>query len=130
MVSDSDLFNYFTYEKKYIEIGPPAYLVLRGMDYENERDLELVNRLSNALSQLNTTVQPPIYSWVVAFNLFRTGGTEWVKPCGTADIGLDDFPNQLKRFVNTKITSPCCQRFGICGEQFQADIVTNETGYV
>lgn len=74
MVSDSDLFNYFTNEKRYIEVGPPAYLVLKGMDYEDAQDLELVSRLSNALSQLNTTVQPPIYSWVAAFNLFRKGG--------------------------------------------------------
>lgn len=35
MVSESDLFNYFTYEKKYIEIGPPAYVVLEGLDYSN-----------------------------------------------------------------------------------------------
>lgn len=50
MVSDSDLFNYFTNEKLYIEVGPPAYLVLKGMDYEDAQDLELVSRLSNALS--------------------------------------------------------------------------------
>jgi Niemann-Pick C1 protein len=31
----SDLFNYFTYEKKYIEIGPPAYIVLNNFDYKN-----------------------------------------------------------------------------------------------
>jgi hypothetical protein len=33
MVSGGDLDNYFTYENKYIEIGPPAYLVLTGLDY-------------------------------------------------------------------------------------------------
>ena len=33
MEIDSDLFNYFTYEKKYIEIGPPAYIVLNNFDF-------------------------------------------------------------------------------------------------
>ena len=28
METESNLFNYFTYEKKFIEIGPPAYIVL------------------------------------------------------------------------------------------------------
>jgi Niemann-Pick C1 protein len=50
MVSNSDLYNYFTYEKKYIEIGPPAYLVLTGFDYNNASDLAIVQILSNQLA--------------------------------------------------------------------------------
>jgi len=50
MVSESDLYNYFTYEKKYIEIGPPAYVVLEGLDYSNDKDVEMVATISNALS--------------------------------------------------------------------------------
>lgn len=130
MVSGGDLDNYFTYEKKYIEIGPPAYVVLKGFNYSNDQDIQFVSEMSNALSQLNSTVQPPIYSWVSGFNLFLNDKAEWTKYCGTEDIMLDDFPTQLRRFVNTKITSQCCQRFGICGEQFQADIVTDDAGYV
>jgi len=42
LVSDSDLFNYFTYEKRLIEIGPPAYLVLDGFDYNDEMDLRTI----------------------------------------------------------------------------------------
>ena len=130
MVSDSDLFNFFTYEKKYIEIGPPAYMILSGFDFDNQTDLKTVAILSNALAQLNETVQPPIYSWVASFKLFREPDAEWSKICGTEDILLDSFPAQLKRFINTKITSGCCQRFGICGETFQSDIVTDDEGYV
>ena len=105
MVSGGDLDNYFTYEKKYIEIGPPAYVVLKGLNYSNDEDVQFVSRMSNALSQLNATVQPPIYSWVSGFNLFLNDKAEWTKYCGTEDIKLDDFPTQLRRFVNTKITS-------------------------
>jgi Niemann-Pick C1 protein len=35
MTVDSDLYNYFTYEKKYIEVGPPAYIVLNNFDYND-----------------------------------------------------------------------------------------------
>ena len=31
----SDLYNYFTSEKQFIEVGPPAYLVLNNFDYTN-----------------------------------------------------------------------------------------------
>lgn len=55
---------------------------------------------------------------------------EWNQACETNDIDLYDFPTQLKRFIETKITSNCCQQYGICGETFETDIVVNEDGYV
>ena len=70
MVKDSDLYNYFTYEKKYIEIGPPAYLVLKNFNYRDEKDINLISDISQALTNLEATVQPPVYSWVNTFNLF------------------------------------------------------------
>ncbi|CAD8070438.1 unnamed protein product [Paramecium primaurelia] len=130
MVEGSNLFNYMTLEKKYIEIGPLAYLILENLDYQNQHDLDLVANLSNSLSQLNETVQPPIYSWVASFNLFIREKAEWTTACETQDIALYDLPTQLKRFLGVRINSPCCQRYGICGETFEADIVLNEQGYV
>lgn len=43
----SDLYNYFTYEKKYIEVGPPAYLVLNNFDFQNNTQKELIKNLTN-----------------------------------------------------------------------------------
>lgn len=43
----SDLFNYFTYEKKYIEVGPPAYLVFNNFDYRNDTQREAITDLTN-----------------------------------------------------------------------------------
>jgi len=86
MISGGDLDTYFTYEKKYIEIGPPAYLVLKGFNYSDSTDITFVNNMANALSQLNTTVQPPIYSWVGGFNLFLNDNAEWTGYCETRDI--------------------------------------------
>lgn len=39
MEVNSDLYNYFTYEKKYIEVGPPVYLVFNNFDYQNEEQV-------------------------------------------------------------------------------------------
>jgi len=50
MVEGSDLYNYMTYEKKYIEIGPLSYLILEGLDYTTVFDQNLVATLSNSLS--------------------------------------------------------------------------------
>lgn len=47
MEVDSDLFDYFTYEKKYIEIGPPAYIVLNNFDFQNKTHLDTIITLNN-----------------------------------------------------------------------------------
>lgn len=43
----SDLFDYFTYEKKYIEVGPPVYLVFNNFDYQNPNHTKLIKILNN-----------------------------------------------------------------------------------
>jgi hypothetical protein len=43
----SDLFNYFTYEKKYIEVGPPTYLIFNNFDYRNQAHKDKINDLNN-----------------------------------------------------------------------------------
>ena len=47
MEVDSDLFDYFTYENKYIEIGPPAYIVLNNFDFQNKTHLDTIITLNN-----------------------------------------------------------------------------------
>jgi len=32
--------------------------------------------------------------------------------------------------MDVKINSPCCQRFGFCGEQFDKDIIFNDDGTI
>lgn len=70
METESDLFNYFTYEKKFIEVGPPAYIVLENFDYLNPDHIKVIDDMSNGLSRLEM-VQPPVYSWIGVFNHFR-----------------------------------------------------------
>ena len=43
----SELYNYFTYEKKYIEVGPPAYLVFNNFDFQNKSHINIIKALNN-----------------------------------------------------------------------------------
>ena len=85
MEVNSNLFDYFTYEKKYIEIGPPAYIVLNNFDYENENQINQILSLSNEISKLEY-IQPPVYSWFASFNNFRKSDAMWSDTCGSENI--------------------------------------------
>lgn len=43
------------------------------------------------------------------------------------NLGFDD---AMQMFVKINIETPCCQLFGICGEQYISDIIFNSDGKV
>ena len=47
MITGSDLNNYYSAYMKYVDIGPPAYLVLENVNYTDPSDLSVVNNLQN-----------------------------------------------------------------------------------
>jgi len=114
METESDLFNYFTYEKKYIEVGPPAYIVLENFDYDNPDHIKVIEDMSSGLSRL-VMVHPPVYSWIGVFNHFRDPKEAWNVACNTQDIDRYPIQDQLKKFMAVEIGSACCQTYGICG---------------
>lgn len=89
MEVNSDLFNYFTFEKKYIEVGPPAYLVFNNFDYRNDNHSALIKELTNEISKLKY-IQPPVYSWFATFNNFVSQGQSWTEACDAT--GVDKLP--------------------------------------
>ena len=89
MEVDSDLFNYFTYEKKYIEVGPPVYLVFNNFDYQDPNQTEKIKTLTNEIPKLEF-IQPPVYSWFASFNNFITQDQTWTDACGAT--GVDKLP--------------------------------------
>ena len=114
METDSDLYNYFTFEKKYIEVGPPAYVVLQNFDYQNDEHLKTIDELANGLSRLDM-VQAPLYSWIGVFNNFAEPSAAWNEACNTQTIDEYPFAEQLKKFMDIEIDSICCQTYGLCG---------------
>ena len=81
------------------------------------------------LAALNNTILSPIYSWVTPFKNFLTTGT-WSEECGTAEAQKLSFDDQVRAFTQIKVASQCCQKYGICGEQYSLDIVFNDQGKV
>ena len=98
MEVDSDLYNYFTYEKSYIEVGPPAYLVFNNFDYRNDTHKETIQDLTNEISKLKY-IQPPVYSWFATFNNFVLQGQSWTEPCGATNVDKLPYDEQLQRFL-------------------------------
>jgi hypothetical protein len=99
LISGSDLFKFFDVFNQYGEIGPPAYLVFKNVDYTLEENLDTLSDISDGLSQLNETIVKPIYSWVKTFQQYRDVGGEWVDKCGTAEAVNLGFDDAMRKFV-------------------------------
>jgi Predicted exporters of the RND superfamily len=120
VVKDGDLYNYFDTYNEFLEVGSIAYIVLKNVNYSNPENAILLDQLSDTLSQMTDTVQPPVYSWVKSLDSFINDGQE---ECNNTDIQNYDFNTQVRRFLEVTIESICCKKYGICGEQFDTDII-------
>ena len=120
VIQGNNLYNYFDNQYKYGEVGPPAYLVLNNINYNNETNLKLIDQLSDELSQLNS-VKPPVYSWYKDFKKFmdRDYLDQYEKECNPELDYLKTLPKdmQIKKFLEIKISSVCCKKNALCGEQ-------------
>ena len=129
MITGSDTYEFFNTFGAYGEVGPPAYLVFKNVNYTNEDNINTLSDISDGLSQLNDTVIKPVYSWVKSFQQFRTDG-EWAESWGSREAINLGFDDAMSKFVAIKIESEWCQNYGICGEQYIGDVVFNKDGKV
>lgn len=148
VISNSDLYNYFTSQLKLVDAGPPAYIVFSGFDFQDKKTQDLLRQITRRITSQNDTVIPPIYSWFSDYQNFIVGGnpvdsdTKYKAYC-LNKIGEDvvdeslpyidevdklPFEVKLKLFLDVKIESKCCQEFGICGETYGMDMNFNEDG--
>jgi Niemann-Pick C1 protein len=133
VIQGNNLYNYFDNQIKYGEVGPPAYLVLYNVDYNNQTNLDLIDKLSDELSQLNS-VKPPVYSWYKDFKKFTDKDylDQYLNECNPQIDYVKSLPVdiQIKKFLEIKISSVCCQKNALCGEQYITDINFNEEGII
>jgi Niemann-Pick C1 protein len=133
VIQGNNLYNYFDLQYKYGEVGPPAYLVLYNIDYNNQTNLQIIDDLSDQLSQL-TSVKPPVYSWYKDFKKFmdRNYLDTYEKVCNPELDYIKTLPMdmQIKKFLEVKIDSDCCTKNALCGEQYVYDINFNEEGII
>jgi Sterol-sensing domain of SREBP cleavage-activation/Patched family len=113
------------------EAGPPAYIVLRDVDYyavfTNSTKLQQIKDLTTGLSQLSDSyVELPIYSWIDAMSswIAQRDTLTAVTDCPVQIVisSSEDFSVMLQTFLSIPITSQCCQSHGICGAQFETDV--------
>lgn len=126
-IKHSDLYKYFDAYDNYLETGAIAYIVFKDINYTNPINQELLSQMSDALSQMTKTVQPPVYSWVKSLSSYVND----VEPsCNNSEVSSFDFNTQVRQFLTVSIDSICCKKFGVCGEQYQTDIIFNDAGEI
>ena len=130
LVENSDTYDYFETLYLYGEAGPPAYVVFKDVDYTNDDNLRQMNLIASELATLNDTVLAPVYSWAGVFQNYIHSGNVWDNACGSTQASTLGFDQQMAQFVQIKIESPCCQSYGICGEQYSLDVIFDDTGRV
>ncbi|GAB5036681.1 niemann-pick c1 protein [Nannochloropsis oceanica] len=119
--SDFYLVDYYNTEFSLGEAGPPAYLVLKDLDYADPIVRNAIRNVSTQLAHLQGYVQTPIYSWLDAVDAYL--GNENLPPdCPKPDPAKGFYVN-AKIFLSIKIETQCCQTAGICGEQYQMDVI-------
>jgi Niemann-Pick C1 protein len=130
LVAGSDTYDYFESLYTYGDAGPPCYLVFKDVNYTYPGNIANLNLIAAQLSTLNSTILPPIYSWTTSYTNFINPTATWSEECGSKAAALLPFEDQMKSFVNIKILSNCCQKYGICGEQYSGDIIFDDFGSV
>jgi len=131
VVQGSDLYRYLKTQTKYVDVGPPAYLVFYNIDYNNATNLEILDRLLDNISFLNS-VKPPVYSWYKDFKKFMDPSGEWSGQCNPNLNYLFTLPLeiQVREFLKMKIDDPCCTEYSVCGEPYKDDIFFGEDGFI
>lgn len=129
LVSGSDIFDYFDVLFDYGNAGPPAYVIFNNVNYSDPDNLAQMELIDAELAALNDTIQSPVYSWVTPFKSFIAGGV-WSDACGSEAAAPLPFDDQMRMFVQLEVDSECCQKYGICGEQYSLDVVFDDLGRV
>lgn len=131
VTQNSDLYNYFHTQADFVDVGPPAYLVFYNIDYNNEKNLQLLENLVDNIAILSS-VEAPIFSWFKDFKKFMNKRGEWQVECNPNFNYLEKLPLeiQVKEFLKIKINSKCCKEFAVCGEPYKDDIFFGESGLI
>ena len=120
----SYLETYFDQQAQFGDAGPPAYVVLQGVDYAHPDTAAAVSNLQQQLAGATDVINGPVYSWMAALQayytlaLWETEPAACYEPLPGAPIALQAF-----QFVTQlPINSACCQGHGQCGAQYTSDI--------
>ncbi|MCQ2817371.1 MAG: hypothetical protein MJ252_08920 [archaeon] len=129
VTQEGDLFNYFKAQEKYVDVGSPAYLVFYNIDYSNEENLKLIDKMSDHIATLSS-VKPPVYSWYKDFQKFMNSYYEGKCNPNRKELLKQPLASQVKEFLKMKADGICCTQDAICGEPYSGDITFNQKGEI
>lgn len=131
VIQGGNLYNYFLTQEKFVDVGPPSYLVFYNIDYNNDTNLKILDEVLDYISFL-PSVKPPVYSWYKDFKKFMDKEGEWKEKCNPNLEYLTTLPLELQvaEFLKTLIDAPCCTEEAICGEQYKSDIYFHPEGFI
>ena len=127
VTENGDLYNYFGTQEKYVDLGSPGYLVFYNIDYNNEKNLQLIDKMSDHLATMDT-IQPPVFSWYKDFQKFMNPFYKDKCNKNLDILKLQPLASQVREFLKMKTDHVCCTEEGICGEQYLTDIAFTESG--
>ena len=129
VTQSGDLVQYFKTQEKYVDVGPPGYLVFYNIDYNNAENLALIDKMSDHLSTLST-VQPPVYSWYKDFKKFMDPYYKDKCNKNLEVLKTQPLAYQVREFLKIKKDDPCCKEDGMCGEPYLNDLAFNDNGEI
>ncbi len=95
VTQNSDLYNYFHTQANFVDVGPPAYLVFYNIDYNNQKNLDLLENLVDNIAILSS-VEAPIFSWYKDFKKFMNKRGEWQVECNPNFNYLQKLPLEIQ----------------------------------
>lgn len=125
--SGSYLETYFDQQSKYGDAGPPAYIVLQNVDYEDPSLGTALKALTEQTAELTHIIDGPVYSWHAALNEYENlvNASALAQKACPAPLDPSTTPVALRAhqfLANTPIDGDCCQQQGQCGAQFGQDV--------
>lgn len=126
---NDNLYDYFGDLKKYIEIGPQSYIILKTDEWNNPEIYDQFDRLIDFLSQKDGLIASSFRVWYHNMLTLRDSQTTNPEMARVCFDGVDPGPyvqdlNKLTALYMTfTLSHACCNAFSICGGQFYQDII-------
>ena len=113
------------------QTNEPSFLVLNNINYSNDYNIDLINKITDHLSHLKT-VKNSIYFWFNDFTKFIKNSFLLEKCYGENYQQLINktFDEQVKKFLKIKVNSECCKFYGVCGEIYENDIIFDKNNEI
>jgi len=120
----SDLYKYFEDMEKYLDAGPPSYVIMNNFQYFKDKNgitktSDVLKNLTELLSQRGGLLVKPVLNWYLDY-------TSYMSTTDPTCISLRRAPTwsiaSVKEFLTVDTQHYCCKNLSICGAQYYQNI--------